>query len=365
MGKPIDDDQDADDAGADEASARETVAKITDPDPTKDLPMHVSEDGTVTFGNADARGEKTARADDDGDEEAADPNMTDAQREALREKRRQEKRRRRDAQRQRETELRGENASLKQHTQELSQRLQQLEQRTTGIDMARLDEELNGAKYAYTSWSSVFDEAVKSNDGPGARAAMEKMNAAREEGQRLLQTKQAFETQAGQPVRKGIDPAVQSRIDNWRKDHKWYNPTKRDRDTRIALAIDDDVAADGYHPATDEFWSELDKRLKEVLPHRYETQRDDDDDDAGEDPAPRGGKRRDGTSDSARSGTTTRRVPAAGGGSGGGSSAPGFTLSKERVQAMKDAGVWNDQKKKEAQIRGYMEYDRAQKARGG
>jgi hypothetical protein len=363
MPRPIEDDEDREGTGVDEAAAKESVAKVVDKDPTADLPMHVSEDGTITFGESDARGERSAKADaDDEEEEAHDPTMTDAQREQLREKRRQEKRRRREAAKQRETELRGEAASLRQQNQQLANRLQQLEQRTTGIDVARIDEELRGAEYAYNSWKAAFETAVRAADGATATAAMEKMQQAKEEGQRLFNTKQAIVQNTGAQMRPTVPPEVLAKVDRWRAKHSWYNPLKPDQDTRLTLAIDAQVGADGFDAGTDEFWVELDKRLKKVLPHRYETQDDEDDD--GEDPAPRGGRNRSGDADSVRPSAGNRRVPAAGGGSGSAAAGAGFKLSPERVQAMKDGGVWNDPKKRETAIRAYINYDKAQKARG-
>jgi len=358
MARDIDKD-DEDTPEKDAAAAAETVSKVSgdEKDPTDGLKMNVAEDGTVTFGESDARGEKTAKVGDDDDEDHEDPNLSDPEREALRARRRDEKKRRREAQRQRENELRGQNASLQQTVQDLVGRLQQVEQRTSTIDVARLDEELRGAAYAANAWKAEFEAAVAKADGPGAAAAMEQMQKAQREGERLFATKQAFIRSVQQPQQRGIHPEVQKRVDTWRARHSWYNPANPDLDTRIALAVDADVAKDGFNPATDEFWEELDRRLSSKLPERYT---DDGDSFSGASTAAGG---RANSAGGSRSSPPNRRVPASGGGSAGGSTQASFTLSAERVQALKDAGMWNDPKKRETAIRNFMQYDRQHKAR--
>ena len=344
----------------DVADGKETVSKITEKDPTDGLPMHVSDDGVVTFGDADARGEKTGKVGDDDDEEHEDPSLSDPEREALRAKRREEKKRRRESQRRREDELRSQNANLTNTVTELTTRLNAIEQRTTSIDTARIDEEIRGAAYAEQHWKNVAQEAVTKQDGASAIAAMEKMQEAKNYRTQMETAKTAV-TQPQGGKQQGIDPRVQANVDSWRAKHAWYDPTKPTRETKLALLIDSEVAQDGFHPATPEFWNELDKRLKDLLPNRYKDVDDDADGDDSEDGT------RSNRSDNAgatKSSGTNRRVGAASGGSGSSSTSGSFVLSAERTKAMKDAGVWGDKSKREKMIRTYMEYDKAQKARG-
>jgi hypothetical protein len=346
------DHEDEDTPESDARTAAAAVEKITTP-ADDDTPMTVSEDGTVSFGDVADRGEKTGKQTDDDDE--MPDNLTEDEREKLRAKRREEKKRRREAARERENALKGENAALHQTVNELANRLQQVEQRTTSIDVSKLDADLRDAAYALQSWQAVLEKAVENADGPGVREAMDNIRKAEQHGQRLYQARQAVDHQAAQAAQRGrpaVDPEIMSRVDRWRAKHGWYNPAQPNRDTRIALAVDADVANDGYKPNTDEFWSELDRRLREVLPTRYEDL--DDDDDA---PAPATGRGGSPAAPAARN----RRVPASGGGGNGSAASPGFKLSAERVNAMKDAGVWNDQVKRDKMIRTFMQYDKANK----
>ena len=114
-------------------------------------------------------------------------------------------------------------------------------------------------------------------------------------------------------------------------------------DTRVALQVDDILTREGWHPTTQEYWDELDSRLKKYLPHRYNLEHN----------ANTAGQQ------------SGKRSPVAGSGrensgSSGGSSSS-FTLSPERVSAMKEAGLWSDPAKREKAIARYREHDRLAK----
>jgi hypothetical protein len=64
------------------------------------------------------------------------------------------------------------------------------------------------------------------------------------------------------PVR--VDPVVQARTMDFASLNPWLNLEKPDRATRIALMIDEDVAAEGFDPKTQDYWDELQTRLREA-----------------------------------------------------------------------------------------------------
>jgi hypothetical protein len=97
----------------------------------------------------------------------------------------------------------------------------------------------------------------------------------------------------------------------------WYDPQGTDEDSEIMLTIDKRLAKEGWNPTTPEYWEELSKRAQKRLPHRY----------------PQRVKPRNVVSGSSR-----ESAPAGSGGN--------MTLSKEHVQALKDAGMWEDPAKR-------------------
>jgi hypothetical protein len=132
-----------------------------------------------------------------------------------------------------------------------------------------------------------------------------------------------------------VSEAVRENAESWMNKHKWYDPQGRDTDSRIAKVIDQELAADGWEPSDPEYWDELDSRLASRLPHRY---------------AAKGASKRTNPAPSGRSSNP-----------GAGPSGTTFTLSRERVQAIKDAGAWDDPSKRNQMIKAYASYDRQNK----
>ena len=65
--------------------------------------------------------------------------------------------------------------------------------------------------------------------------------------------------------------ATQSKSDKWMDDRSdWYRRAGFERATRLANRLDKEVYDDGYRPDTDEYFAELDKRLKAKMPELYE-----------------------------------------------------------------------------------------------
>ena len=137
-----------------------------------------------------------------------------------------------------------------------------------------------------------------------------------------------------QNVPNPVSHEVQQNATTWLKKNNWFDPQARDTDSRIAKVVDQELASEGWDPADPEYWDELDSRLSSRLPHRYTA---------------KGGQKR-------VTPTASGRAPAVAG------NKPGtITLSRERVQAIKDAGAWDDVAKRNKMIRAYAQYDRQNK----
>jgi hypothetical protein len=77
------------------------------------------------------------------------------------------------------------------------------------------------------------------------------------------------------------------KADDWMDGHDdWYGAKGFERQTRLANRLDKDVFKDGYEPDTDEYFDELDRRIKAKEPSLYDDGTDDDltgkDDDKGD-----------------------------------------------------------------------------------
>ena len=156
--------------------------------------------------------------------------------------------------------------------------------------------------------------------------------------------------QPGQPQAPEFLPLVKE----FAKDKPWFTWDMSDPDSAVVLALDNQVAREGYHPNTPAYWAELDRRVKERLPHKFGSGAESGQDDA-----------LDEDSDNDSRSRTGRRGPPVGAGR---QHAPESTrrevyISPERKQAMIEAGVWDDPVLRKRYVKSYAEWDRNNTAR--
>ena len=284
-----------------------------------------------------------------------DASITDEEREAIRASRREERRARKDRAREREQTYVRQISSLSRQNQDLALRLAQLEKRQVGVDIARVDGALESAAGEAEYWKQqIAVNAARGAEGAQDLAdAQEKFYVSRRRAEDLARLKQSAAQRAQAPA--PMDPGVIGAAQRWAAKNKWYDLQGRDPDSRVVLALDDQLASDGFDPRTPEYWEELDDRVKKYLPHRYGRGGDGN------------GRRQPGVS----SGSETRynnggdvaRSPVSGSerevrGSNGSAEYP---LSKERVDALKEAGLWEDPKARARMIARYREADKQQR----
>lgn len=272
---------------------------------------------------------------------------TDYDRERIRERRRKERKDRRAAQQERERSLKSQLDAARNESRQLAERLNVIERKTSGSELAQIDNAIAHADAAIENFKVVMGEAANRNDGAAQAEAMEKMIVAREQARDLRHVRQRM----ANPVQRApvLDPQLVQHAQGWMSQNSWYNPKGADQDSRFVLAIDQTLAEEGYNPTTPAYWQELSTRVKRALPHRA----------GGPSAAPAPGngdilgadapERRPGKSVVTGSGREA---------AGNGSRSNDFVLSADRVQALKDAGYWNDPVKRNEMIKDFREYDR-------
>lgn len=280
----------------------------------------------------EAEQEVEASADDGESEEE-----TDEDREKIREARREERKLKKELAKQREASAKHKISALERRNEELARRLAQVESAAASFQFAQVDkaieDEATRVEYAKM-------KLLQASQAGNAAEQVDYLEQLQEAKTRLAQMqaykKQQLE-QAKRPkqnVPNEISREVQRNAESWLSKNKWYDPDARDTDSRIAKVIDNELAAEGWDPADPEYWDELDSRLSTRLPHRY----------------------------AAKSGGSTRSRPnpTASGRAANPSATPANTirLSPERVQAIKDAGAWDDPAARNKMIKAYMAYDK-------
>ena len=276
-------------------------------------------------------GEDTEESSDDHVEEGEGEGSTDDEREAIRERRRQERKHRKEAQREREDTLRRELAARDAVINELRSKVEVIERRDSSSEVAQIENVKKQTAQAYQYFKDQIRIATEQGNGAAVADATEKMMQAQRKFDEISNYEKAVKQRRAAP--QALDPRLVNNAQEWMQRNSWYDPTGKDQDSRITLTIDQRMAEEGWDPTTKEYWQELESRVKKYLPHRK---------------------------NSGKISNKPRSVVAGSGRESGGSSsnAGSYKLSAERVQALKDAGIWDDAKQRAEAVKRFREYDK-------
>jgi len=322
----------------------------------KDVPIKEHEDGTVLASIGEhpddvLEDEKVVEksevdsADEDEDDEnteseADDDEETDEERERIRGARREERRLKKELSKQREVSAKNKITALERRNAELAERLAKVENTAASYQFAQIDKALEDEATRVEYAKMKLLQAAQDNNAAAQVEFLEELTDAKQRLQQIQHYKKQQLDEAKAPkqnVPNQINTEVQQLATKWLKKNSWYDPQARDTDSRIAKVIDQELVADGWDPSDSEYWEELDNRLQSRLPHRYASK------------GSKEGKRPVGPTASSRVANSTSQKPGT------------ITLSRDRVQAIKDAGAWDDVERRNKMIRAYAQYDRKNK----
>ena len=272
---------------------------------------------------------------EESDERLADSlNEEDQER---REARRNERKRRRESQRFARDKTKEEMQWLMEQNKALQQRLEAVEHHAITAQKGSLDQNYNTALRTVQYAEQQLAKAIEIGDGAKVPELLRQRDQAMAQAAEINRVKNQF---AQQPAPQKSE--VAERANRWAARNSWFNANGSDPDSLAAKAIDAGLVAEGYDPSTKKYWKELDRRIEARLPHRFA---DDEDSDYTE-PQQSG-----------------RRGPPVGGSRE--ISAPGSKkvfVSAERIQALKDAGYWDDPVLRQRMLKRYQEADREMKS---
>ena len=311
------------------------LARVEEPTSFDDEDEELKEGGKVEAADdSDDDNQDEDQGSDDNDDE------TDDEREKIREARREERRLKKELAKQREVSSKHKISALEKRNEDLARRLAAVENTAASYQFAQIDKALEDEATRVEYAKMKMLQAAQANDAAGQVEYLEQLTEAKQRLQQVQYYKKQQLEAAKSPkqnVPSQMSNEVQQNATRWLKKNSWFDPQARDTDSRIAKVVDQELAADGWDPTDSEYWEELDSRLASRLPHRYTT---------------RGGNNKRssaGPTASSRVANTTSAKPGT------------ITLSRERVQAIKDAGSWDDVEKRNKMIRAYASYDRANK----
>lgn len=281
----------------------------------------------------DAHEDASLKHEDDSEEQESDGD-TDEEAEAKRERNRKRRHENKERKKEYVDSLRRELAARDELLQQALDRLGAIENRSNQTDIAALDNEIKKTADAYNYFKNQINLAVQQQNGAVVADATEKMIKAQRKYEQLAGVKQAVSQQRQSPA--PLDPRVKSNAEAWLSRNSWYDPMARDQDSRIVKQLDNDLAAEGWNPTTEQYFKELDARIKKYLPHKVSSRYD-----SGKSRSPVAGSGRETSNSNATS---------------------SYRLSAERVQAMKDAGIYDDPKARAEAIKRYQAYDKRNQA---
>lgn len=300
---------------------------------TEDEKIPVVEDDAPTAEEPEEQPEE----DDEDDEERMGVSEEDTDQEVTKRQTR-DRRTRREIQKRARDNAKRELEFLRQQNAELMQRMSAIEGNTLTQQAQTIEQRYQQALYEKQQAEMIIAKAVEAGNGDDVAQAMRIRDEANYRAAQLAQAKQQAEQYAQQATQPRADPRVVDYAKQWMDANPWYNPNGRDEDSQITKAIDSSLAADGYNPASEEYWHELTRRVAARI---------------GGDEAP------------AREAAPRRKAPPTGNTR---EHAPVSTrkevyVTPERKQAMIEAGVWDDPVARKRYLKAYQAYDRNNTAR--
>jgi hypothetical protein len=302
-------------------------------------PFEVKEEGEEPEEKAEGGEVEASEEDNDESQEDSEDGEDEDEREKIREARREERKLKKELAKQRDASAKHKISALERRNEELARRLAAVESTASSFQFAQVDKAIEDEATRVEYAKMKLLQASQAGDAEGQVEYLEQLQEAKQRlGQVQAYKKQQLDNarRPKQNVPNPVTQEVQRNAESWLSKNKWYDTQARDTDSRIAKVIDQELAADGWDPADPEYWDELDNRLSARLPHRY----------------------------AAKTGSTTKRGgPTASSRTANpaGKSANTVTLSRERVNAIKDAGAWDDPVKRNKMIKAYNAYDKANK----
>jgi hypothetical protein len=297
--------------------------KITETDEDELIPVEEQPEADVDDDDdAEDEDDRLAESEDDSEDDIVTSKSN-----------RDRRRKRRDMQRRAKEAAERKIQLLERQNAEMLERLANIEGHTQNASAQTLQQRIAAKQREIQQAEMIIAKATEVGNGEDVVAAMRIRDQAKDEAYQLTAAAQQFEAQRKQATQPQVDPNVVSYAKQWMEANPWYDPTGRDRDSALTKAIDNELAAEGYNPASREYWEELTERVAEAIGEGN-------DDGAGQSKPKR---------KAPPTGRTREHAPV--------STKKEIYVTPERKQAMIDAGVWDDPIRRQRFLKAYQAYD--------
>jgi len=266
-----------------------TVVKIDDDkEPPKDKTRPEDNVGAATRSDRDEQDDDD-RDDDHDDPEGGDQDAegqgTDEDVEARKERRREERKKRRRSRRDGQRRSQQELAEVREAMGYMAEEIRQLRGLTSNNHVSNIDARISTAERQLADAEEAHALAIKKGDGESAVEALRLRDSATRSVYALKSAKAQIEgglrrreRDEGQgdergPRRQQAAPGLPEKAlmmaQGWMSSISWYKAQGSDEDSEAVRAIDAEVMEDGFDPTTPAYYTELTKRVRAELPHRF------------------------------------------------------------------------------------------------
>ena len=164
-------------------------------------------------------------------------------------------------------------AQLMKQNEELSHRLQNTEHQFNTVNKLSLDSSEKQITDKLELARNVYKTAHEEGDSTKILQAQEFLNEAQNDLKSLSATKQQFEQrpvqqpQAVQQPQYQPQPTADPRAEEWAGNNTWFGQDQVM--TAASLAIDSQLKEEGFTPTDPDYYTEIDRRIKETFPHKF------------------------------------------------------------------------------------------------
>jgi hypothetical protein len=164
-------------------------------------------------------------------------------------------------------------SNLIRQNEELSNRLQNTEHQFNTVNKLSLDSSEKQITDKLELARNVYKTAHEEGDSTKILQAQEFLNEAQNDLKSLTATKQQFEqrpVQTQQPVQQPQyqpQPTADPRAEEWAGNNTWFGQDQVM--TAASLAIDGQLKEEGFTPTDPDYYTEIDRRIKETFPHKF------------------------------------------------------------------------------------------------
>ncbi len=164
-------------------------------------------------------------------------------------------------------------AQLIKQNEELSNRLNSTEQQFNTVNKLSLDASEKQITDKLELARTAYKNAHEEGDSTKILQAQEFLNEAQNDLKSLTVTKQQFEQRPVQQypqqqyAQQQPQPTPDPRAAEWAQKNEWFGSDQVM--TAASLAIDGQLKEEGFSPTDSEYYTEIDRRIKETFPHKF------------------------------------------------------------------------------------------------